>query len=82
MLEDATSTLESIVAKWKAAPYRPDVTPSSWIKIKNPGYSQGEGSGRAIRTGTHDQRPTSFWKVATAFTAGGMPSRVRSARPA
>lgn len=32
--------LEGIVAKWKAAPYRPDVAPSSWIKIKNPQYSQ------------------------------------------
>jgi ATP-dependent DNA ligase len=73
--------LEGIVAKWKAAPHRPDVAPSSWIKIKNPGYSS-EGSGRASRTVTRGQRPTSFWKAATAFTAGGMPSRVRSARPA
>ena len=32
--------LEGVVAKWKAAPYRPDVVPSSWIKIKNPEYSQ------------------------------------------
>jgi bifunctional non-homologous end joining protein LigD len=32
--------LEGIVAQWKAAPYRPDVTASSWIKIKNPEYSQ------------------------------------------
>ena len=32
--------LEGIVAKWKVAPYRPDVAPSSWIKIKNPEYSQ------------------------------------------
>jgi len=33
--------VEGIVAKWKAAPYEPDVAPSSWIKIKNPEYSQG-----------------------------------------
>jgi bifunctional non-homologous end joining protein LigD len=26
--------LESIVAKWKAAPYGPDIAPSSWIKIQ------------------------------------------------
>jgi integrase len=32
--------LEGIVAKWKAAPYRPDVTLSSWLKIKNRNYSQ------------------------------------------
>jgi len=32
--------LEGIVAKWRAAPYRPDVAPLSWIKIKNPEYSQ------------------------------------------
>jgi bifunctional non-homologous end joining protein LigD len=32
--------LEGIVAKWKSAPYRPDVAPSSWIKIKNPTYSE------------------------------------------
>jgi bifunctional non-homologous end joining protein LigD len=32
--------LEGIVAKWKAAPYCPDVVPSSWIKIKNAEYSQ------------------------------------------
>jgi ATP-dependent DNA ligase len=32
--------LEGIVAKWKGATYRPDVAPSSWIKIKNPEYSQ------------------------------------------
>ena len=32
--------LEGIVAKWKTARYRSDVAPSSWIKIKNPEYSQ------------------------------------------
>jgi bifunctional non-homologous end joining protein LigD len=32
--------LEGIVAKWKAAPYPPKLMPSSWIKIKNPEYSQ------------------------------------------
>ena len=31
--------LEGIVAKWKPAPYRPDAL-SSWVKIKNPEYSQ------------------------------------------
>jgi hypothetical protein len=26
--------------QWNAAPYLPAVAPSSWIKIKNPDYSQ------------------------------------------
>ena len=32
--------LEGIVAKWKEAPYRADAPLSSWLKIKNPDYSQ------------------------------------------
>jgi bifunctional non-homologous end joining protein LigD len=32
--------LEGIVGKWKAAPYRADSPLSSWLKIKNPEYSQ------------------------------------------
>jgi len=31
--------LEGIVAKWKPAPYRPDLV-YSWVKIKNRNYSQ------------------------------------------
>jgi len=34
--------LEGIVAKWAAGTYRPDGR-TSWLKIKNPGYSQAEG---------------------------------------
>jgi ATP-dependent DNA ligase len=33
--------LEGIVAKWKDGLYTPDET--SWVKIKNPRYSQIEG---------------------------------------
>jgi ATP-dependent DNA ligase len=33
--------LEGIVAKWKDAPYNPAALPLSWIKVKNPEYSQG-----------------------------------------
>jgi len=33
--------LEGIVAKWKDAPYNPAALPLSWIKVKNPKYSQG-----------------------------------------
>src|SRR5947209_13841053 len=35
--------LEGIVAKWKSAPYRMDGNQTSWVKIKNPNYSQAEG---------------------------------------
>ena len=35
--------LEGIVAKWKSAPYQMDGSRTSWVKIKNPNYSQAEG---------------------------------------
>ena len=35
--------LEGIVAKLKNAPYVADQRPSTWIKIKNPHYTQAEG---------------------------------------
>lgn len=38
--------LEGIVAKRRADPYAPD---TEWLKIKNPGYSQGEGRGDMFR---------------------------------
>jgi bifunctional non-homologous end joining protein LigD len=41
--------LEGIVAKWKAAPYCPEVAPSPWIKIKNPEYSQVRDPSRVVR---------------------------------
>jgi bifunctional non-homologous end joining protein LigD len=34
--------LEGIVAKWKAGIYIADNRRSSWVKIKNPNYSQAE----------------------------------------
>ena len=37
--------IEGIVAKWKSAPYRMDGSRTSWVKIKNPNYSQAEGRG-------------------------------------
>jgi ATP-dependent DNA ligase len=33
--------MEGIVAKLANAPYTPEAT--TWVKIKNPGYSQAEG---------------------------------------
>ena len=38
--------LEGVVAKRKSDPYRPG---TSWYKIKNPGYTQGEGRGELFR---------------------------------
>jgi ATP-dependent DNA ligase len=35
--------LEGIVAKWSRGPYPRDGITTSWIKIKNPAYSQAEG---------------------------------------
>jgi ATP-dependent DNA ligase len=35
--------LEGIVAKWTAGRYVADNRRSSWVKIKNPRYSQAEG---------------------------------------
>jgi bifunctional non-homologous end joining protein LigD len=35
--------LEGIVAKWKFGTYRTDGGQTSWIKVKNPNYSQAEG---------------------------------------
>jgi len=51
--------LEGIVAKLKHAPYLADTRHTSWIKIKNPHYTQAEGrhelfearSGRAVQNG-------------------------------
>ena len=34
---------EGIVAKWAGGPYHTDGTKTSWVKIKNPRYSQAEG---------------------------------------
>ena len=38
--------LEGIVAKRKADPYSPT---TAWYKIKNPGYTQGDGRGELFR---------------------------------
>jgi bifunctional non-homologous end joining protein LigD len=34
---------EGIVAKWAGGPYHTDGTKTSWIKVKNPTYTQAEG---------------------------------------
>jgi len=53
--------LEEIVAKWKVGPYRPDAPLSSWIKVKNPEYSQARNRAelferRPTRTAEHEIR--------------------------
>lgn len=35
--------LEGIVAKWSDVTYRTDGRVTSWLKIKNPAYTQGPG---------------------------------------
>jgi len=47
--------LEGIVAKRKADPYTPA---TQWSKIKNPGYSQGEGRGDLFRSRDRSRRRT------------------------
>jgi ATP-dependent DNA ligase len=75
--------LEGIVAKWKAAQYRPDVTPSSWIKIKNPGYSQARDRAELFEREHVTSGQHRFGKLGhSVHNPGGMPSRMRSARPA
>jgi bifunctional non-homologous end joining protein LigD len=34
---------EGIVAKWARGPYHTDGTKTSWVKVKNPDYTQAEG---------------------------------------
>lgn len=34
---------EGIVAKWAGGPYHTDGAKTSWVKIKNPTYTQAEG---------------------------------------
>ena len=41
--------LEGMVCKRKSSPYRATEKPSPhWIKVKNPRYSQSEGTGRVV----------------------------------
>jgi|KBSMisStandDraft_5_1062788.scaffolds.fasta_scaffold5445495_1 ATP-dependent DNA ligase len=42
--------LEGILGKWKFGTYRAEGAQTSWLKIKNPSYSQAEGS--CSRNGT------------------------------
>ena len=63
------------MAKWKAAPYRFDITPSSWIKIKNPEYSQARdglssSSGRPLQLAAWIEYST--LRAATSRPASGV----------
>ena len=42
--------LEGIVAKWKFGSYLPNSNATTWIKIKNPNYSQAEGRVEHVET--------------------------------
>jgi bifunctional non-homologous end joining protein LigD len=41
--------LEGIVAKWSNGSYQTDGQGTSWLKIKNPNYSQADGRHEAVR---------------------------------
>jgi len=64
--------LEGIVAKWKEAPYNPAALPLSWIKVKNPDYSQApdrhEHFATVPRRVGHDvvESAAESWRRATA----------------
>ena len=48
--------LEGVVAKWVRGTYQCDDRTTSWIKIKNPAYSQAEGRAELFET-RRDSRP-------------------------
>jgi hypothetical protein len=53
--------LEGIVAKWSKGTYQSDGRATSWLKIKNPAYSQMEGRHELFatkRAGWRSHRPT------------------------
>ncbi|HVZ19085.1 MAG TPA: RNA ligase family protein [Terriglobales bacterium] len=49
--------LEGIVAKWKFGSYLPNSNATTWIKIKNPNYTQAEGRGEQIDKHGKQQNP-------------------------
>ena len=59
--------LEGIVAKWKYGSYLPNSSATTWIKIKNPDYTQAEG--RVEHVGSRRQHHASS------------PSRIRLLEP-
>src|SRR5581483_8404071 len=48
--------LEGIVAKWKFGSYLPNSTATTWIKVKNPNYTQAEGRGEQFEKRGHNGR--------------------------
>jgi bifunctional non-homologous end joining protein LigD len=58
--------LEGIVAKWQQGPYHSDGIQTSWLKIKNPEYSQMTGR-RELFESRRDRdsyaRPTRRWRA-------------------
>ena len=49
--------LEGIVAKWSKGSYQSDGRATSWLKIKNPGYSQTEGRHELFASQRGEWRP-------------------------
>jgi bifunctional non-homologous end joining protein LigD len=51
--------LEGIVAKWKFGSYLPNSSATTWIKVKNPNYTQSEGRGERFEARSTGHRTTS-----------------------
>jgi len=45
--------LDGIVAKWKFGSYLPNSNATTWIKVKNPNYTQAEGRGEQFEMRGH-----------------------------
>jgi len=54
--------LEGIVGKWMFGTYRADGTQTSWVKIKNPTYSQAEGRAELFEKRRIGERRTKWVK--------------------
>jgi ATP-dependent DNA ligase len=49
--------LEGIVAKWTRGRYEPNGTATSWIKVKNPTFTQADGRHEFFEARQHKRRP-------------------------
>ena len=67
--------LEGVVGKWKLGTYRSDGAQTSWLKIKNPNYSQAEGRHELFEKTPPEvgSRQVAAFRVASCFVG-----RVRS----
>ena len=60
--------LEGIVAKWARGTYQCDGRGTSWLKVKNPEYSQIQGRHELFTSKRSAWRPSRMKAAAPAFT--------------